>query len=55
MVVRLMVASGRSEGKPIEITTPRFIIGRGPDCNLRPNNPMVSRVHAVIEVRDDRE
>lgn len=52
--VRLIVTSGRAQGQGIDVPGPRFVIGRAPECHLRPNNPMISRVHAVIEQREGR-
>ncbi|CAN5878426.1 hypothetical protein BH23PLA1_BH23PLA1_16900 [soil metagenome] len=50
--VRLIVAVGRAKGQAIEINGPRFVIGRDHRCQLRPNSDTISRVHAVIEMRD---
>jgi anti-anti-sigma regulatory factor len=52
--VKLVVLAGKSNGKTIDVTGPLFLIGRSPDCHLRPNNPMISRVHAAIEQREGR-
>src|SRR5690242_15234477 len=49
--VRLIVASGKAAGRAIEVAGPIFRIGRDATCDLRPNNPTVSREHAVIEWR----
>jgi anti-anti-sigma factor len=52
--VRLIVARGRAQGQAIEIKGKRFVIGRDPRCQLRPNSETVSRVHAIIEIRDGK-
>jgi pSer/pThr/pTyr-binding forkhead associated (FHA) protein len=37
------------EGQPpLEVTTDRFVIGRGPQCDLIIDSPRVSREHAVL-------
>ncbi|WP_169977248.1 FHA domain-containing protein [Tautonia rosea] len=50
--VSLIVVQGKPEGKVIPLVTPRFRIGRGEGCHLRPNNEQVSRNHAEIEQTD---
>ena len=51
---RLIVLDGPSEGKPVAIRGTKFVIGRGPDCQLRLGSSRVSRSHAAIERRDGR-
>jgi anti-anti-sigma factor len=51
---RLIVQDGRSSGKAVTIKGARFVIGRGPDCNLRVRSATVSRSHATIERRGNR-
>lgn len=59
MKVQLVVVRGKPEGKVIPLVGPRFKIGRGETCHLRPNSEQVSREHAefaivgeMINVRD---
>lgn len=59
MKVQLIVVRGKPEGKAIPLTVPKFKIGRGEGCHLRPNSDQVSREHAefiveggVVAVRD---
>jgi anti-anti-sigma factor len=54
ITARLIVQDGRSAGKSVSIPGPRFVIGRGPDCDLRVRSATVSRAHAVIERRGVR-
>ena len=51
MKLRLVVASGVHEGKGIPITVPEFIVGRDPQCQLRPASPAISKRHCAILVR----
>ncbi|TWT62546.1 FHA domain-containing protein [Rubinisphaera italica] len=44
----LRILSGKHEGKVISLTTKKFLIGRGEDCHMRPNNDLVSRHHCVF-------
>jgi pSer/pThr/pTyr-binding forkhead associated (FHA) protein len=50
MHVKLRVTSGSHAGKEISITKNRFLIGRGQDCQLRPQTDMVSRRHCEIVI-----
>jgi hypothetical protein len=59
MKVQLVVVRGKPEGKVIPLVGPKFKIGRGETCHLRPNSEQVSREHAeftingeIISVRD---
>ena len=48
MEVKLIVANGKQKGKEIPVATPKFLIGRGEGCQLRPQNNLVSRKHCMI-------
>jgi predicted component of type VI protein secretion system len=50
MEVSLIVASGKQMGKRISVSSPKFLIGRGEECHLRPQSSMVSRKHCVISI-----
>jgi predicted component of type VI protein secretion system len=50
MEVKLIVASGKLTGKSIPIKPGKFLIGRGEECQLRPQSTMVSRRHCLITV-----
>lgn len=54
MKVSLIVVQGKPEGKEIPLTIPRFKIGRGETCNLRPNSEQVSREHAEFRLLADK-
>jgi predicted component of type VI protein secretion system len=42
------------EGKSIPIKIPQFVIGRDPQCNLRPASALISKKHCALFVRDNR-
>jgi pSer/pThr/pTyr-binding forkhead associated (FHA) protein len=44
---------GKWEKKQIPITLSQFLIGRDPQCHLRPANPIISKRHCVIVTRED--
>jgi predicted component of type VI protein secretion system len=59
MKVKLVVVQGKPEGKEIPLAGPKFKIGRGETCHLRPASEQVSREHAeftltaeAVSVRD---
>jgi pSer/pThr/pTyr-binding forkhead associated (FHA) protein len=51
MKLSLEVAEGTHKGKIIPITLTQFLIGRDPQCNLRPASPMISKRHCALLVR----
>jgi len=52
MIVKLIVVKGKPEGKVIPLAGPVFKIGRGENCQLRPNSEQVSREHTEFTIRD---
>ena len=50
MDVKLIIANGKLAGKEIRVAGPKFRIGRGEMCQLRPQSHSVSRKHCVIRV-----
>ncbi|GIX01395.1 MAG: hypothetical protein KatS3mg112_0332 [Thermogutta sp.] len=53
MEVKLEVANGKYAGRSVRVTGPKFFIGRGEDCQLRPASDLVSRHHCVIIIEGD--
>ena len=53
MEVNLIVANGKQMGKKVSISSSKFLIGRGEECNLRPQSSLVSRTHCVILIEKD--
>jgi len=53
MEVKLVVTKGKQAGKEIHVPGPKFLIGRGVDCQLRPQSSLVSRKHCAILVEHD--
>jgi pSer/pThr/pTyr-binding forkhead associated (FHA) protein len=54
MKVSLVVAEGVHQGKSIPITVAEFLIGRDPECQLRPASPQVSKKHCAVVVREGK-
>ncbi len=53
MEVRLLVLTGKSAGRTLPVTGPKFFIGRAPGCHLRPASDRVSRHHCAILTTND--
>ena len=54
MEVKLVVRNGKHSGQVIPVGGPQFVIGRGPDCHLRPNHKDISTHHCAILVEQGR-
>lgn len=54
MKISLVVAQGVHTGKVIPVTSAEFVIGRDPQCQLRPASPAVSKQHCAISARDGK-
>jgi predicted component of type VI protein secretion system len=47
-------AAGPQEGKVLPISLSQFVIGRDPQCHLRPASPMISKRHCALVQRDGK-
>src|SRR3954447_12762932 len=55
MKVSLVVkTAGKTSGQAIPVTLSQFIIGRDPQCNLRPASAMISKRHCAILVKNGK-
>jgi pSer/pThr/pTyr-binding forkhead associated (FHA) protein len=54
MEVKLIVASGKNQGKEIPLPGKQFLIGRGENCQLRPASERISRKHCALIVSEGR-
>ncbi len=50
----VVVTAGKMQGKSISIANPEFIIGRDPDCHLRPASPLISKKHCAFLVQGEK-
>jgi pSer/pThr/pTyr-binding forkhead associated (FHA) protein len=48
MEIKLVVVGGKQAGTEIPVAGPKFLIGRGPECRLRPQSHLISRKHCAI-------
>jgi predicted component of type VI protein secretion system len=54
MKVSLVVATGSHAGRAIPLTGPQFLIGRDPQCHLRPASQAISKLHCAVTIRDGK-
>ena len=55
MKVNLIVtAAGPNRGRAIPIAGAKFVIGRDPECNLRPASLAISKQHCAVLIRDGK-
>lgn len=52
MEVKLIVVNGKQAGKEIPVSVPKFLIGRGEECQIRPQSSLVSRKHCAILIEE---
>jgi predicted component of type VI protein secretion system len=50
----LVLTPGKQEGKALEIKLPQFLVGRDPQCHLRPASPLISKRHCAVIQRDGK-
>jgi pSer/pThr/pTyr-binding forkhead associated (FHA) protein len=50
----VVVTAGKGEGKVIPIPVSPFLIGRDPQCHLRPASPVISKRHCALTVKGDK-
>jgi pSer/pThr/pTyr-binding forkhead associated (FHA) protein len=50
LIVSLLLLRGQPRGKRLYFPPGEYIIGRGPECYVRPNSELVSRQHCLIRV-----
>lgn len=53
MDVQLKVVQGKQKGHLLTFPAGEFLFGRGPECHVRPDSPLVSRQHCLMRVGSD--
>src|SRR5207302_5409181 len=43
-----VLTAGKMSGKSVEVKLSQFVIGRDPQCHLRPASPLISKRHCAI-------
>jgi pSer/pThr/pTyr-binding forkhead associated (FHA) protein len=49
-----VLTDGKQKGKMLPIGLPQFLIGRDPQCHLRPASPSISKRHCALIQREGR-
>ncbi len=50
--LRMKVVRGKPNGHVLTFPAGEFLIGRGPECDIRPNSDLVSRQHCPLQIRE---
>ncbi|NBO92754.1 MAG: FHA domain-containing protein [Planctomycetia bacterium] len=50
----IVMTPGKQQGQALEIKTPQFLVGRDPQCQLRPASPLISNRHCAILIREGK-
>src|SRR6266508_1359935 len=50
----VVLTTGKQEGKLLPIALPQFLIGRDPQCHLRPASAAISKRHCAVIQRDGK-
>lgn len=54
MDVQLKVIHGKERGRLLNFGAGEYVIGRGAECHVRPESPLVSRQHCLLRVDGDQ-
>ncbi len=50
----VVVNAGKASGQTVPIKIAQFVIGRDPQCNLRPASAMISKKHCAVLVKEGK-
>jgi pSer/pThr/pTyr-binding forkhead associated (FHA) protein len=50
----VVITPGKSQGQAIPINLAQFVIGRDPQCNLRPASALISKRHCALIIRGEK-
>ena len=50
----VVLTPGANQGKVLEIKLSQFLVGRDPQCHLRPASPMISKRHCALLQREGK-
>jgi pSer/pThr/pTyr-binding forkhead associated (FHA) protein len=50
----VVISEGKASGQSIPIKLSQFIIGRDPQCHLRPASPVISKRHCALITKNNR-
>lgn len=50
MSVKMKVVQGKPRGSFLDFPEGESVVGRGPECHVRPNSELISRQHCLLRV-----
>ena len=50
MSVKMKVVQGKPHGSFLDFPEGEFVVGRGPECHVRPNSELISRQHCLLRI-----
>jgi pSer/pThr/pTyr-binding forkhead associated (FHA) protein len=50
----VVLTEGKWKGKEINVPVSQFLIGRDPQCHMRPSNPLISKRHCAVVTRGEQ-
>jgi pSer/pThr/pTyr-binding forkhead associated (FHA) protein len=50
MNVKMKVVQGKPNGSLLDFPEGEFVVGRGPECHVRPNSELISRQHCLLRI-----
>ena len=53
MSVKMKVVQGKPHGSYLDFPEGDFVVGRGPECHVRPNSELISRQHCMLLISDN--
>jgi pSer/pThr/pTyr-binding forkhead associated (FHA) protein len=53
MSLQMKVVQGKPHGSCLNFPEGEFVVGRGPECHVRPNSELISRQHCLLRVHGD--
>lgn len=53
-MARMIIFRGRDKERSVQLNQKRMVIGRGEDADIRVDNPLVSRAHAIVSFTEGR-
>ena len=51
MTVKMKVVQGKPHGSFLDFPEGEFVVGRGPECHVRPNSELISRQHCLLRIQ----
>jgi pSer/pThr/pTyr-binding forkhead associated (FHA) protein len=53
MSLQMKVVQGKPHGSCLNFPEGEFVVGRGPECHVRPNSELISRQHCLLRIHGE--